>query len=744
LGTPPSDNGGGNGGGTDTPVSGPVASPQTGGGGGSSGSGSEPGGATNTPTGTPGVPPPQGGSPMEWPSPPLPTDAPGPDGSGSAPPPSSPPLPDGQPIGSPSGGNGGEGETPQAPAPSSGGSGDSPTESPPPEICVGDCTPGGGGGIIVTGQAFDSYLQSCTTFIDLNGNQLSDPDEPTGVTDLNGQFNISTGGYGPLVLLAGEQCTDAATGVLLPGNLLAPPGATVITPLTTVLVKMGGGEDAERLLTLSLGLNTSARLTLTSTDAIAAVLVDQDPEAARVVVQNTRLQNIVAMGGAFFSQTGDRTPGVDAMFQALADGFRQRNETENGTSAVVGSLIETGSSANIGTSNDSEIAPGAAGLQMRRLLGLLLEASPDGSVSNLDTGLAPGLSLGDSCTGWEEGERPHCLQSVETGTSMQHVSNRKLASEQRSSEHRWRPQNRRLLQINGGNATNSTDLLNDPTFLGSAVQGASLLLGDGSPVAPTNDTSSDANSDADSDAFALVAATMALVNSELDAPLTDFLLLDLAGGTNRSAAIEFLNEIWRRSKVAQSNFADVMVQLGAGGVNVSEASAMLTPGAFQNLLTNTTLVLSPGGEQAILQAQAGSPPPPGDVEFPPSAARGNKHRAWWFWVAVLVPICVGVLLLCCCCGGVWYCCKKKRGKTTRAIQIGDAGTASAILCPIRFWKAFVFLRFMPFQLSFFVSFVPCFGLFVLFDHVSNTLQYLTSIQRWPLVGFPFELSSSHL
>jgi hypothetical protein len=540
-GTPPS--GGGIGGGTDTPASAPVASPQTGGGvSGSGGSSSEPGGATNTPTGTPGLPPPPGGSPTEWPSPPLPTDSSGPDGSGSAPPPSSFPSPNGQPIGSPSGGTGGEGEA-QAPAP-----GETPTESPPSEICVRNCTPGGGG-IIVTGQAFDSYLQSCTTFIDLNNNQMADSDEPSGITDLNGQFNISTGGYGPLVLLAGGQCTDAATGVLLPGNLLAPPGATVITPLTTVLVKLGGGEDAERLLTLSLGLNTRAQLTLTSTDAIASVLVDQDPDAARVVVQNTRLQNIVAMAGAFFSQTGDRTPGVDAMFQALADGFRRRNATvpaENGT--VVGSLIGAGEGAVIGTSNSSggEIAPSAAGLQMRRLLGLLLEASPGGSVSNLQTGLAPGLSLGDGCTGWEEGERPHCLQSVETGTSMQVVRNRKLASKQRGSEHRWRAPHRRLLQINGVNSTNSTDVLNDPAFLGSAVQGASLLLEGDSPVAPTNDTSSDANSDADSDAnpdvFALVAATMALVNTELDAPLSDFLLLDLAGGTNRSAAIEFLNE----------------------------------------------------------------------------------------------------------------------------------------------------------------------------------------------------------
>jgi hypothetical protein len=162
-----------------------------------------------------------------------------------------------------------------------------------------------------------------------------------------------------------------------------------------------------------------------------------------------------------------------------------------------------------------------------------------------------------------------------------------------------------------------------------------------------------------------------------------------------------------------------MVQLGTGGVNVSEAAEKLTPGAFQNLLANTTLVLSPVGEQAILQAQAGAPPPPGDVDFPPSAARGKKHRPWWFWVAVLVPVGMGVLLLCCCCGGVWYCCKKRKGKAHALFGEEIAGVDEGR--PLHFAAH---LNFRSIWLSSFHAF-PCFGVCFVFEIVcrspSNTL-----------------------
>jgi hypothetical protein len=38
------------------------------------------------------------------------------------------------------------------------------------------------------GRAIDGYLSNCAVFIDLNGNRLADPDEPTTVTDSYGGF----------------------------------------------------------------------------------------------------------------------------------------------------------------------------------------------------------------------------------------------------------------------------------------------------------------------------------------------------------------------------------------------------------------------------------------------------------------------------------------------------------------------------------------------------------------------------
>lgn len=729
-GTPPGESGGsgnpaptGNGGG-----SGSGGSPPDGMGGTGS-PGSAPGGSgTDSPPGDPSTNAPgSGGSPTLWPTPPTSTaegPASGPSGGG-------PTDSAGQPGASPGSGDG-TGGSPGAPGGAPGAEGPSQSPSVPGgPICVGACNPGGGAEIIVTGQAFDSYLQSCTTFVDLNGNGIPDSDEPSGMTDLFGQFNISTPVYAPLVLLAGGECTDAATGVLLPGTLSAPPGATVITPLTTLVNQLSTRRNleaatAERLVAEGLGLNVSAALTLTATDVIAAVLANQDGDAARVVVQNTRAQNVAAMAAALLSAGGDRSAAAAATFGTLADaiwalqaqapnGTAPASETvqgngTNGTSGTGGTESGSGTSEGNGTASvDAQLAteggndttggssPGAgqASVQLRRLLGMLSEVSPGGSIGNLEsTRTVSGfeITVEDGCKEGDLERRPHCLGRLEAGISGLNAEEETISSRQGSETEsetgnvvRQIPGGlngrklRRLLQDASGSSNTTAGSpadLTAPVFLGSVVERAYQLLsntsvGDLQPVTSTNDSTSGAPS-LSADDFALAASAMGVANGAMDAPLDAFLQLNLAGNTNRSAAIEFLNEIWRRAKVAQSGFADVLVQLGAGEINRTAAAAALTPAAFQTLVANTTLLVSSGGEQALLQAQTGAPPPPGVIELPGSEV-GGKHRAKsWVWIVIGVAVGVGGLLLCCCCGGVAYYCYRKK-KSERSFPRKNGG-----------------------------------------------------------------------
>ncbi|GAQ79233.1 hypothetical protein KFL_000260500 [Klebsormidium nitens] len=688
--TPPSETGGsgsppssGNGGGSPPDGSGGTGSPGSG-----SGSNSPP---ESPPTDAPGA----GGSPTEWPAPPA-------DGPAGGPSVGSPPDSAGQPTASPGSGTGAPGEAAGAEGPAEAPS-ESPSESPSGApggpICVGACNPGGGAEIIVTGQAFDSYLQSCTTFVDVNGNGIQDADEPSGMTDLFGQFNLSTPVYAPLVLLAGGECTDAATGVLLPGILSAPPGATVITPLTTLITQLGTRQNieavaAERILAEGLGLNVSAALTLTSTDVIAAVLATQDGAAARVVVQNTRAQNVAAMAAALMSAGGDRAAGAAATFGSLADAIWTLPTPDSGTAQGSGTSegdetdAQLATEANNDTTGGSSPGAGQASLQLRRLLGMLSEGSPGGSIGNLDsrrsmTGVD--VTVEDGCKEGGLERRPHCSRRVEAGTSGMNAELEEMTASRQGSGLEGDSSNgrqnlkgrkgrklRRLLQDEADASDKTADSpadLTDPVFLESALEGAYKLLSNTSvrglqPMTSTNDSTFGAPA-LSADDFALAASAMGVANAAMDAPLEAFLQLNLAGNTNRSAAIEFLNEIWRRAKVAQSNFADVLVQLGAGEINRTAAAAALSPAAFESLVANTTLLVSSGGGQASLQAQTGAPPPPGVIELPGSVV-GGKHRAKsWVWIVIGVAVGVGGLLLCCCCGGVaYYCYRRKKNRRT--------------------------------------------------------------------------------
>lgn len=85
----------------------------------------------------------------------------------------------------------------------------------------------------VSGTVIDGYIAGAEIYIDLDGDGRPDPDEATGlVTDANGQFSGTVMGNGAIIAVGGVN-TD--TGLANTLNLTAPRGASVISPLTTLI-----------------------------------------------------------------------------------------------------------------------------------------------------------------------------------------------------------------------------------------------------------------------------------------------------------------------------------------------------------------------------------------------------------------------------------------------------------------------------------------------------------------------------
>ena len=103
-----------------------------------------------------------------------------------------------------------------------------------------------------SGRVVDGYLSGATVLCDSNGNGVADNGESTVTTDTGGNFSFASPGCAAGMTAFGG--TDIDTRLAFKGLFKAPAGATVITPLTTLLV---GGMSQDRLIaTLGLAANT--------------------------------------------------------------------------------------------------------------------------------------------------------------------------------------------------------------------------------------------------------------------------------------------------------------------------------------------------------------------------------------------------------------------------------------------------------------------------------------------------------
>jgi VCBS repeat-containing protein len=140
-----------------------------------------------------------------------------------------------------------------------------------------------------TGKLVDGYIANATVFADANGNGVLDPGESSTTSDANGNF-VLFGGTGTLVSIGG---TDISTG-LPAGKLSAPQGSTVITPLTTLVVALGGDQEASNKVSAAFGL--SSNIDLTTFDPVNAAQSGDTASVAAVAagIKTLATANLIA------------------------------------------------------------------------------------------------------------------------------------------------------------------------------------------------------------------------------------------------------------------------------------------------------------------------------------------------------------------------------------------------------------------------------------------------------------------
>jgi hypothetical protein len=143
----------------------------------------------------------------------------------------------------------------------------------------GDATAPGAGASRSTGFAIDGYLAGATILCDTNVNGVADTGEASVTTDSSGFFLFSPACTSALMATGG---TNTDTGLPFNGKLRAPAGASVITPLTSLIT--GGASDS--VIKTLLGLDASTNL-LTLDPALmqAGSLVNADLMKKTLVLQ---------------------------------------------------------------------------------------------------------------------------------------------------------------------------------------------------------------------------------------------------------------------------------------------------------------------------------------------------------------------------------------------------------------------------------------------------------------------------
>jgi hypothetical protein len=155
------------------------------------------------------------------------------------------------------------------------------------------CGGGGGGDVPTTtasstGTLVDGYVSGATVVCDTNGNGVQDAGEASTTTNATGDFSFSPA-CGASIFASGG--TNVDTGLPLVGLLKAPAGATMVTPLTTLVASGMTTAQVAEALGLPAGTN------VTTADPMKDVALQKATLVVQQVMQKTA-ETLASLAGS--------------------------------------------------------------------------------------------------------------------------------------------------------------------------------------------------------------------------------------------------------------------------------------------------------------------------------------------------------------------------------------------------------------------------------------------------------------
>ena len=196
------------------------------------------------------------------------------------------------------------------------------------------------------GRVVDAPITGALVFIDLNSNNQNDTDEPSGVTDGNGYFNVATftspeGGSARVISQGG---TDAKTGTALPELALVsdvPADVTQLASVTplTMLLSFASTPEIKAQVLVALGIGGTPEELLTSDEWSKAEAGDENAKANQRVNQQVGL---ILQTVSTLTNDGDETTDVSlALVESLAKKILAIVQAQGSIDFTLTSTIQT-------------------------------------------------------------------------------------------------------------------------------------------------------------------------------------------------------------------------------------------------------------------------------------------------------------------------------------------------------------------------------------------------------------------
>jgi hypothetical protein len=196
------------------------------------------------------------------------------------------------------------------------------------------------------GRVVDAPIKGAQVFIDLNGDGVQDEDEPSGVTDDNGFFNVTmfelpAGSSAKVIsrggtdILTGQELPDLALISDVPSDITKPAN---VTPLTTVLAAVDTAEGKAELLA-AMGITGTPEALLTSDGWAAAAEGDTGAMATQRI--NQQLGLLLQTAAAALEGSGSTADLSIKLAQSVAAEVKKAASSATGLDLTSAEALQT-------------------------------------------------------------------------------------------------------------------------------------------------------------------------------------------------------------------------------------------------------------------------------------------------------------------------------------------------------------------------------------------------------------------